>query len=64
MTEQEKPLLLTVPEVAQRLSLGKTQVWKLVRSGELPSVRSGRSVRVSVAALYAWIAAHEQQKAG
>lgn len=63
MTESQQPLLLTVPQAAQLLSLGTTRVWEMVRSGELPSVRHGRSVRVSRTALHAWIASHEQ-KAG
>jgi excisionase family DNA binding protein len=49
--------LLTVTEVARRLSLGRATTYQLVRRGELPSVRVGRAVRVPVHALEAWIAA-------
>lgn len=49
--------LLTVPEAARRLSLGRATTYQLVRRGELPSVRVGRAVRVPARALEAWIAA-------
>jgi excisionase family DNA binding protein len=39
--------LLRVPEVASRLSLTERTVWRLLASGDLPSVRIGRSVRIS-----------------
>ena len=34
-------LLLTVEEAARRLGIGRSLAWRLVRSGELPSVRWG-----------------------
>jgi len=40
------PLLLTVRDVEAELQLGRTRVYELVRSGELPVVRLGRVVRV------------------
>jgi excisionase family DNA binding protein len=54
----QTPELLTVPEAARRLSLGRATTYQLVRRGELPSVRVGRAVRVPARALDAWIAAH------
>ena len=48
-------LLLTVEEVAQRLGIGRTLAWRLVRSGDLPSVRLGRLVRVPEGALQVWL---------
>jgi excisionase family DNA binding protein len=44
-------LLLTVEEAAQRLGIGRTLAWQLVRDGQLPSVRLGRLVRVPVRGL-------------
>jgi len=38
--------LLTVPEVAQKLRLGVSTVYGLVRSGELPSLLFGSAVRL------------------
>jgi len=47
--------LLTVPVVAQRLSLGKSLVYQLITSGELPSLRIHRSRRVAESALAEWL---------
>ena len=47
--------LLKIEEVAERLSLGRTKTYDLVISGELPSVRIGRSRRVPVDALEEFI---------
>jgi excisionase family DNA binding protein len=38
--------LLTVPEVMARLKLGRTKVYDLIRTKELPSLTIGRSRRV------------------
>jgi excisionase family DNA binding protein len=48
-------LLLTVEEAALRLGIGRSLAWRLVRSGELPSVRLGRLVRIPERALEEWI---------
>jgi excisionase family DNA binding protein len=48
-------LLLRVNEAADALSLGRSKAYELVRSGALPSVRVGRSLRIPVAALETWI---------
>lgn len=44
-------LTYTVPEVAEHLRLGRTTVYRLITSGELPSVLIGGSRRVTAAAL-------------
>lgn len=41
MTAQER-VLYSVPEAAQRLSLGRSQVYELIRSGALVTVPVGR----------------------
>jgi excisionase family DNA binding protein len=48
-------LLLTVEEAAQRLGIGCSLAWHLVRSGELPSVRLGRLVCVPEQTLQTWL---------
>ena len=48
-------LLLTGEEAAQRLGIGRTLAWQLVRDGQLPSVRLGRLVRVPVRGLEDWL---------
>lgn len=60
MVMNTEKVLLTVPEAARRLSLGRTTAYQLVRRGELPSVRLGRAVRVPVHALDEWITAHTE----
>ncbi len=44
-------ILLTVTEAAQRLAVGRSQLYELLRRGEIVSVRIGRSRRVPVRAL-------------
>ncbi len=47
--------LLTVPEAARLLRIGRNLAYELVARGELPSVRLGRVIRVPRAALDAWL---------
>ena len=58
MSELEK-LLLRPTEVAEALGLGRTMIYELLATGELPSVRFGRSIRVPVRALEAWVKEHQ-----
>lgn len=55
-------LLLRPVEAAEAIGIGRSKVYELIASGELPSVRIGASVRVPVEALRAWIA--EQLETG
>ena len=49
-------LLLTVAEVELELRLGRTRVYQLLRSGEIPSVRvSARAIRVTREDLLRWV---------
>jgi len=56
--ERTEPLLLKADEVARRLSMGRATVYLMMASGELPTLRKGRAVRVPARALERWI---EQQ---
>jgi excisionase family DNA binding protein len=47
--------LYRVEEVAEMLGLGRTKTYQLVASGELPSVRLGRCLRVPAHAIRRWI---------
>lgn len=49
------PLLLTVPQAAAMLSLGRTTVYELIGSGELETVVIGRARRVPVAAVVEFV---------
>lgn len=55
-------LLLTIPEVAHRLGLGRSFTYQLVMSGEIPSIKLGRARRVPVTALEEFIAARLEQE--
>lgn len=50
-------LLLTPAEAARALGISRTRVYELMASGQLASVKIGRSRRISVSALYAFISA-------
>lgn len=49
------PLVLSVPQVAQVLNLGRDTTYGLVRSGHIRSVRVGRQYRVPRAALVEYL---------
>ena len=48
-------LLLRAEDVQRALGLGRSKVYELIASGDLPVVRIGRSVRVPSKALDEWI---------
>lgn len=53
--------LLTVAEAATALHLGRNTVYDLIRSGELPSLRVGRAIRIPQTALHEWINSNTQK---
>ena len=54
-------LLLRIPEVAETLGIGRTKIYEMIATGELPTVRIGRAVRISVTTLQKWVEEREQQ---
>lgn len=54
--ETNAPVLITVPEAARRLAIGRTLTYELIASNELPAVRIGRAIRVPADAIDAFIA--------
>jgi excisionase family DNA binding protein len=38
--------LLSIPELCQELGMGKSWVYRRLRSGEIPSVKLGRTIKV------------------
>lgn len=54
---------LKVPEVAGELRIARSRAYELVGSGEIPSVRIGRSVRVNRGELERWLREHRQPSA-
>jgi len=52
-------LLLTATEAAEAIGVGRTRIYELLASGQIPSVKIGRSVRVPTEALRRWIKERE-----
>ena len=40
------PAILTVPEMAQVLRIGRNKAYQLVRDGDIPSIKLGRDIRI------------------
>lgn len=59
-----QPTLLTVLDVQRITNLGRTKVYELIRTGELPVIRIGRALRVHEHSLEAWLHAHEDPPSG
>lgn len=55
---------LKVPEVAEVLQIARSRAYELVGSGAIPSVRIGRSVRVSRKELDRWLEERRYPEAG
>ena len=47
----DAPVLITIPEAARRLSIGRSTAYELIAAGRLEVVHVGRSARVPVEAL-------------
>jgi excisionase family DNA binding protein len=65
--DQERPQerkgleLLAMAEVCQELGMGKSWVYRRLRSGEIPSVKLGRSIKVKRADLEEYLEKHRYQ---
>ena len=59
----EKREFLKVPEVAEVLRIARSRAYELVAEGEIPSIRIGRSVRVSRSELDRWLEEQRQPSA-
>jgi len=58
-----EPMLLTVEDVQNAIRLGRTKIYELIRTGQLPVVRIGRSVRIRRDVLERWVNDLEAQSA-
>jgi excisionase family DNA binding protein len=56
LEDADRPLLLDSRAVAELLDLGRTKVFQMMTTGELPVIRIGRCVRVPRSGLESWIA--------
>jgi excisionase family DNA binding protein len=50
--------LLSIPQVCQRLDMGKSWVYRRIHEGEIPSVRLGRTIKVRRADLENFVDEH------
>jgi excisionase family DNA binding protein len=63
MSNVGERLLLTPAEVAVRLGLSRSKVYRMIERGELPSLRIGRAVRVPCRAFEEWLRCVERESA-
>ena len=47
--------LLSIPEVCQELGMGKSWVYRSLKSGEIPSIKLGRTIKVKRADLEGYL---------
>ncbi len=52
---ESKPILVSVADAAQMLSIGRTAAWELVRKQKIKSVKIGRTRRVPIAAIQDYV---------
>src|SRR5215213_1743768 len=50
--------LLSIPQLCQELGMGKSWVYRRLRSGEIPSVRLGRTIKVRRDELEQYLESH------
>ncbi len=56
--------LLSIPEVCQELGMGKSWVYRRIRSGEIPSVKLGHNIKVRREDLERYIEAQRHRPGG
>jgi excisionase family DNA binding protein len=49
------PLLLRPAEAARLLGISRSKLYELLMEGEIPTIHIGRSVRIPLAQLRAWV---------
>lgn len=59
-----EPLLIRVEDAARMIGVGRTRMFELVWSNQIPSVRIGRSVRIPRERLLRWIEEHSSDFTG
>lgn len=51
MEKNDLPLVLSVPELAAALHIGRNAAYELVKSGQIRCIRIGKSIRIPQSAL-------------
>lgn len=54
------PLVLTIPDVADTLQIGRSAAYALARSGKIFTIRVGSQIRVPRSALIAYLKAEAE----
>ncbi len=62
--DRDRHEYLKVPEMAEMLQIARSRAYELVGSGAIPSVKIGRSVRVSRRELDRWLEEQRQPGSG
>ncbi len=57
ISAEEIPLIMTVPQLATLLKVGRNAAYDLVNSGEIQTIRIGKSIRISRNAVLHYLAA-------
>ena len=55
MNLDDQRLLLRIPEAAEVLGIGRSTLYELMATGEIPVVRIGRAVRIPRIAIADWV---------
>lgn len=63
MSGQTAPVVLRIADVAQRLSVSRAQVYRLIGRGDLATIRVGADMRVTETQFAAFIQALEREAA-
>ena len=53
---KRRTLLLKPVEAAAELQVSRAQTYRMIKSGEIPSIKVGAQLRVPSASLQAWVA--------
>ncbi len=48
-------LVLKVSEAGEYLQCGRSRMYEMIATGEIPSIRIGKSIRIPVKALNEWV---------
>jgi excisionase family DNA binding protein len=59
-TEESTEYLMTVEELRRFLAVSRTYAYRMLRDGELPSVRLGRSLRIRKSDLQQFVEEHTE----
>ena len=58
----EVPVIMTVPELAAFLGIGRTQAYALARSNQLDTIRIGKNIRIPRHAVLRFLGAPDTQQ--